>query len=131
MKGLGILALVLFVVVLTCAWWASVLYTFTPSTTDVELFSLVAGVLTLIAAVTFVTIVCYCMEEEDDNSIMIIKGLLFSLLTAIYTSSWWAAALWGYNMDTSAFPLLWVIPAASTGLILLLSGCWIEKHWND
>ncbi len=63
-----------------------------------------------------------------------IKFILFNMLTAIYVSSWWAAARWGHewNKDTGNLSgALWIIPACFTFVLVILAAGYIQDNWND
>ncbi len=60
------------------------------------------------------------------------KFILTFLACAIYTSSWWAAALWGYkdNPD-SVLPLLWFLPGVLTVLLVAGAGSYVAINWEN
>lgn len=60
-----------------------------------------------------------------------IKFILYTIIIAIYTSSWWAALKWGGQPKETALPLLWLIPILGTVAILTISVFYIVEHWND
>ena len=54
-----------------------------------------------------------------------IKFILLLLLCAIYTSSWWVAAMWGYGWShddpSDRLGMLWFIPGIFTICVLFMS----------
>ena len=59
------------------------------------------------------------------------KQLKFCLLvlgTAAYTSSWWAAAIWG---SVKGFEPLWIFPVIATLGAALAGVAYLCDHWND
>ena len=68
---------------------------------------------------------------------MTIRLILAMVLSAVYTSAWWACVHFGWlihnptpmNPD-SAFPLF-IIPVMMTVVIVILLVAYTANHWND
>lgn len=55
-----------------------------------------------------------------------IKILLFALLIALYTSSWWACARWG-----GTYWQLWVLSTVLTFFFVIVIAVWISDNWEE
>jgi hypothetical protein len=51
-----------------------------------------------------------------------LKYLLIVLFMAVFTSSWWAAGIWGYGEEMKR---LWTIPISLTVMVIVWVGWYI------
>ena len=58
-----------------------------------------------------------------------IKVLLLALAVAVYTSSWWVAATWGFGSYRMVG--LWAMPAVATGVLVFLLTGYLSENWTD
>ena len=129
MKGLFALFIVLFAAVLTCSWWGAAVFPCYLGPNQIALLWIIAAILTVAAVLIFV-IATVCCFDDGNTSIIIVKSVLVFVLTAVYTSLWWIAALFEWQSDTGFEPAWW-IAGIITFIAIIFCYEWLHEHWDD